>query len=131
MVGVVVVGVVVVELGWVVITEMGVLCSQLPTAAVVGNMRDRGSRLPLKVPPLRTLRNPNSTRPSASLRATMRTTTSCAERLDVAATPTVNGELRNQRPTATSAGKKRDDGSRRGQRRQRRHDRQPDNPPPG
>ena len=104
---------VVVVVGWVVITEMGVLRNQLPTPAVVGNMRARGSRLPLKVPSLRTLRNPNSTRPSASLRATMRTTTSCAD-LDVAAaTLTVNGELRNQRSTATSAGKKRDDGSRR------------------
>ena len=39
--------VVVVAVGWVVITDIGVLCSQLPTRAVVGNMRARGSRFPL------------------------------------------------------------------------------------
>ena len=38
---------VVVAVGWVVITEMGVLCSHRPTVAVVGKNRDRGNNGPL------------------------------------------------------------------------------------
>ena len=89
------------------ITEMVELLNQRPTVAVVGKNRTRGNNVPPSDPSSCTLRRPNSTRPSSLRRATIRTTTSLAARVDVAATLTVNGELRNQRPTATSAGKNR------------------------
>ena len=93
---------------------------------MVGKKRARGRRGPVQVPSVARWRRANSTRPSASLRATMRTVMSCGWMVVVGAGGAVavsgagggagggaagrlmvNGELCSQRSTVASAGKKR------------------------